>query len=366
MRPRRRADQVFLGIVILLVIFGFLIFVSAWMGLLAREETRYVSVLSTNIASKILGVIALIVASRIPYQFWKKNSFYIFFGSLFLTLLVFVPGIGVEHGGAQRWIYIGPLSIQPAEILKIGFILYFAAFLSSLKSNLHSFKNGILQISLILMIIAAVLLKQPDTGTFVVVMVTALAMFIYAGGKWKYVLGFCTAGGASLVALAMARPYVMERLLTFIDPARDALNSGWQIKQSLIAIGSGELTGRGFGQSIQKFGYLPEPIGDSIFPVAAEEFGFIGGFVIIALFVALAIRGLAIVKKAPNQFSGLLVLGIVIMITVQSFWNIGSMLGVFPLTGMPLLFISHGGTAFMFVMFSVGIILNVSKYTKKN
>ena len=366
MRPRRRADQVFLGIVIILVILGFFIFVSAWMGLLAREETKYVSVLSVNIISKVLGVVALIVASRIPYQFWKKNSFYIFFGSLFLTALVFVPGIGVEHGGAQRWIYIGPVSIQPAEILKIGFILYFAAFLSSLKGNLHSFKNGILQIFIILTMVGIVLLKQPDTGTFIVIMVTALAMFIAAGGKWRYVFGFCTAGVASLLIVTVMRPYIRERLLTFIDPARDALNSGWQIKQSLIAIGSGELTGRGFGQSIQKFGYLPEPIGDSIFPVAAEEFGFIGGVIIIALFVALAMRGLSIVKKAPNQFSGLLVLGIVIMITVQSFWNIGSMLSVFPLTGMPLLFISHGGTAFILVMFSVGIILNVSKYTKRN
>ena len=364
MRPRRRADQIFLRIVIALVVIGFFIFVSAWMGLLAREETKYTGVLLNHFVSMALGIIALIVASKIQYQFWKKYSFYIFVGSLILTALVFIPGIGVEHGGAQRWIYIGPVSIQPAEFLKIASIIYLAAFLSSLKNKLHSFKDGILQISMILGIVSVVLLKQPDTGTFFIIVVSALAMFVAAGGKWKYVFGFFIAGVAGLAALATAQPYIKERLLTFIDPARDALDAGWQIKQSLIAIGSGEFFGRGFGQSIQKFGYLPEPIGDSIFPVAAEEFGFLGGVVIIALFVALAIRGFTIVKKAPNQFSGLLVLGIVIMITVQSFWNIGSMLGVFPLTGMPLLFISHGGTAFILVMLAVGIVLNVSKHTK--
>ena len=364
MRPRRRADQTFLRIVIALVIIGFFIFISAWMGLLAREETKYTDVLLNHFVSMALGIIALIVASKTPYQLWKKYSFYIFIGSLILTALVFIPGIGVEHGGAHRWIYIGPVSIQPAEFLKIGSIIYLAAFLSSLKNKLHSFKNGVLQISIILAIISIILLKQPDTGTFFIIVVSVLAMFVAAGGKWKYVFGFFSLGVAGLLALATTRPYIKERLLTFIDPAQDTLNAGWQIKQSLIAIGSGEFFGRGFGQSIQKFGYLPEPIGDSIFPVAAEEFGFIGGVVIIALFVALAIRGLTIVKKAPNQFSGLLVLGIVIMITVQSFWNIGSMLGVFPLTGMPLLFISHGGTAFILVMLAVGIVLNVSKHTK--
>ncbi len=364
MRPRRRADQVFLGIVIILVVVGSFLFISASLGLLTGKETKYTGILFNHFISTAIGVVALIVASKIPYQFWKKYSFYFFVGSLILTALVFIPGIGVEHGGAQRWIYVGPISIQPAELLKIGFVIYFAAFLSSLKNKLHSFKDGILQISFILTIIGFLLLGQPDTGTLVVIMTTAIAMFMAAGGRWRYFLGFFVAGIAGLGTLAAVRPYIKERLLTFIDPAADVLGSGWQIKQSLIAIGSGGLSGRGFGQSVQKFNYLPEPIGDSIFPVAAEEFGFIGGIVIIALFVALAVRGLMIARKAPNQFSGLLVLGIVILITVQSFLNIGSMLGVFPLTGMPLLFISHGGTAFILVMLAVGIVLNVSKYTK--
>ena len=152
--------------------------------------------------------------------------------------------------------------------------------------------------------------------------------------------------------------------MTFINPLSDVLGSGWQIKQSLIAIGSGEWFGRGFGQSVQKFQYLPEPIGDSIFAVAAEEFGFIGSVLLITLFLFLAFRGFKIAAKAPDSFSGLLTVGIVILIVSQSFINIGSMLGVMPLTGLPLLFVSHGGSALLFVLAEIGIILNISKFRK--
>ena len=365
MRPRKRADQFFLWIIIGFVVIGSFIFVSAWLGLLAREETRYTSVLFTHAVSMVLGLVALVVASKIPYIFWKKYSFYIFLASILFTLLVFVPGIGEEVGGAKRWIYIGPFSVQPAEFLKLGFLVYFAALLSSLKNKINLFKDGILPISLIFAGVAFLLLKQPDTSTLVVIFISGVAMFIVAGGWWRYILGFVVAGFTSLAVLAFVKPYIMDRFLIFFDPSKDALNAGWQIKQSLIAIGSGGIAGRGFGQSIQKFNYLPEPIGDSIFAVAAEEFGFIGAVIIIVLFLLLAFRGFAIAKRAPNQFSGLLVVGIVILVIVQSFINIGAMLGVIPLTGMPLMFISHGGTAFIFLMLAMGIVLNISKYTKK-
>jgi len=157
----------------------------------------------------------------------------------------------------------------------------------------------------------------------------------------------------------------MERVLTFLDPGRDPLGSSYQLQQSLIAVGSGEVAGRGFGQSIQKFEYLPEPTGDSIFAVAAEEFGFIGSTILVGLFLAFAYRGLHIARTAPTQFGGLLVLGLVILIVVQSFINIASMLGLFPLTGMPLLFVSQGGTALFFTLLEAGVILNVSKYRRK-
>jgi len=214
-------------------------------------------------------------------------------------------------------------------------------------------------------IVGVVLYLQSDTGTFVVIAAAALAMFIASGGLWRHIVGFGALGVAALWILTLVRPYTQERLLTFLNPERDPLGAGYQIQQSLIAIGSGEVFGRGFGQSIQKFTYLPEPTGDSIFAVAAEEFGFVGGMIIISAFLVFAFRGLAIARKAPDYFGGLLVLGIVILIVSQSFTNIGSMLGVLPLTGLPLLFVSHGGSALFFALLSVGIILNISKYRKR-
>ncbi len=202
---------------------------------------------------------------------------------------------------------------------------------------------------------------QPDTGSVLVIAVAGLAMFVTAGGRWRDVFIAGLIGIIFLAGLAYSRPYIFDRIETFIKPGEDLQGSSYQLNQSLIAIGSGQIFGRGFGQSVQKFNYLPEPIGDSIFAVAAEEWGFVGSTVLIFLFLAFAIRGLKIATWSSDIFGGLLATGIVILITVQSLVNIASMLGVFPLTGMPLLFVSHGGTALFFAMAEVGIILNISK-----
>ncbi len=362
---KRKSDRFFLSIVVSLVFLGFLIFTSASMGLLARGDISFSSVAFKQLFFGIfLGSIALIVTSNIHYRFWKKYSFYIFSFSVVLSFLVFAPKIGLAHGGAHRWLNLGFISMQPAEFLKLGFVVYFAALLSSVKNKITSFKYGVVPGAIMISIVGLALLTQPDTGTFLVISITALLMFLAAGGKWKYVGGAFLASIVGVVGLAIARPYIRERIMTFLHPTRDALGAGYQIQQSLIAIGSGEFSGRGFGQSIQKFSFLPEPIGDSIFAVASEEFGFIGGVVIISTFLLLAFRGIYIAQKAPDKFSGLLVLGIVILIITQSFMNIASMLGVMPLTGLPLLFISKGGTALFMTLLSIGIILNVSKYKK--
>lgn len=362
---RRTSDRFFLVTVIFLVLLGLAIFTSASLGLLAKDGASFGSVaLKQLLLGVVGGGLALIFMSNVHYRNLKKYSFYIFFLGVVLSLLVFVPSLGMEHGGAKRWISLGFFSFQPAEFLKLGFVIYFAAILSSLRPKITSFKYGLLPAATLLALVGAVLLSQPDTGTFLVILITAFAMFLAVGGSWKHVFGAGAFTMAGLGVLVAIRPYVKERILTFLDPARDALGAGYQIQQSLITIGSGEITGRGFGQSIQKFSYLPEPIGDSIFAVAAEEFGFIGGLVIIVAFLTFAMRGIYIAQKAPDYFGGLLVLGIVILIVFQSFINIASMLGVFPLTGLPLLFISKGGTALFTALLGVGIILNVSKYKK--
>lgn len=358
-------DRRFLGIVIALVVVGFLTFTSASLGLLAREGARFSSVAFNQIFFGLgLGGIACFIASRIHYRFWRKHAFYIFGGALLLTILVFVPGIGVEHGGAHRWLNLGVTTFQPAEFLKIAFLIYFATWLSGVKDRVGTFTLGTLPLLSILGITGAILLAQPDTDTFAVIACGAFAMFMAAGGRWRDLLIFILIGITCLSGLALSRPYIKDRLLTFLNPAADPLGAGYQIQQSLIAIGSGQFTGRGFGQSIQKFDYLPEPIGDSIFAVAGEEFGFLGSSLLIILYLAFTFQGLRIAARAPDDFAGLLVVGIVTLIVTASFVNIASMLGVVPLSGLPLLFVSHGGTAMLFTLFSVGIILNISKYQK--
>jgi cell division protein FtsW len=362
---RKKSDRVFLVIIVFLVLIGLAIFTSASLGLLAKDGVSFSSVVLKQIFLGVFGGgIALVVMSNVYYRNLKKYSFYIFFVTLVLSILVFVPSIGLEHGGAKRWISLGFFSFQPAEFLKFGFVIYFAAFLSSVRNNIYSIKHGVLPSLVLIGGIGAILLNQPDTGTFAVMLITAFTMFIAARGSWKHIFFGGSITIAGLWVLAMTRPYVMERILTFFDPSRDALGAGYQLQQSLIAIGSGGMFGRGFGQSIQKFNYLPEAIGDSIFAVASEEFGFIGAVIIISVFVLFAVRGIYIAKKAPDYFGGLLVLGIVILIISQSFTNIASMLGILPLTGLPLLFISKGGTALFSALFGIGIILNVSKYRR--
>ena len=362
---RRKSDRFFLITTVILVFIGLAIFTSASLGLLAKNGASFGSVALKQILLGIFGGgMVLVVLSKIDYHNLKKYSFYIFFITLALSLLVFTP-IGIEHGGARRWVSLGFFSFQPAEFLKLGFVIYFAAILSSMRGRVATLKYGVLPALLLLGIVGAVLLSQPDTGTFIVIFITAFAMFISAGGKWTHVFGAGAIATAGVGILIAVRPYIKERVLTFLDPSRDALGAGYQIQQSLITIGSGGVTGNGFGQSIQKFSYLPEPIGDSIFAVASEEFGFIGALAIITIFIIFAIRGIYIAQKSPDRFSGLLVLGIVILIISQSFINIASMLGLFPLTGLPLLFISKGGTALFAALAGVGIILNISKYRKR-
>lgn len=208
------------------------------------------------------------------------------------------------------------------------------------------------------------MLLQPDTDTFMVMGAAAVAMFITAGGKLRDVGLMVLTGILLLAVLAFTRPYIMERFTSFLDPESDPLGSGYQIKQSLIAIGSGGAFGRGFGQSIQKFEYLPEPIGDSIFAVYSEEFGFFGSMILVLLFAFFTFRGYRIATHAPDLFGMLLVVGFVTLIVAQAYLNIAAMLALAPISGLPLPFISHGGTALLTMLAAIGIVLNVSKYQK--
>lgn len=357
-------DKILLGIVLILVVGGFFVFSSAGLGLLARNGASFSSVAFTQIVLGIGGgLLALFVMSRIHYRIWRKFSFYFFLFAIGLSLLVFT-GLGMEHGGARRWLDIAGFSFQPSEILKVAFVIYVATWFSAKHKIKDDFLYSLLPFLISVGVVGVVVLLQKDTDTFLIMVAAGITMFFVRSGRWKEILAILVAGVILLAILASVHDYLRLRLMSFVNPALDPHGVGWQVNQSLIAVGSGGLHGRGFGQSIQKFEYLPEPIGDSIFAVFAEEFGFIGTFILIMLFCALAFRGYRLAARAPDDFGMLLVIGITTMIILQAFLHIAAMVKFAPVLGLPLPFISHGGTAMLVTLASVGIILNVSKFQK--
>ena len=359
----KSVDTVLLALIGLMVAGGFLIFSSASLGLMARDGASFGAVAFSQFFFGIVGGgIALFLMSNVYYRNWRKYAFYLFLFALLATLAVFIPGLGMTHAGATRWIDLGFTTIQPSEFLKLGYVIYLATWLSGMHGKVDKWQFGLIPFGVISGLVGIVMLLQPDTDTFLIMAAAGMVMFVVSGARWRDIGLVVLAGIILLAVVAMARPYIMDRLTTFLDPDADPLGSGYQIQQSLIAVGSGGVTGRGFGQSIQKFEYLPEPIGDSIFAVYAEEFGFIGTFILILSFVTLTLRGYKTANQAKDIFGTLLVVGIMTMLIAQAFLNIAAMVAVAPLSGLPLPFISHGGTALMATLAGLGIVLNVSKY----
>ena len=362
----KKIDRLFLVVVFLLIAIGTAIFISASLGILVKNKDVFYSVLRSQIGLGLgFGLLGMYASLKIDYKFWRKYSLVIFIGSILLTCAVFIPSLGLRHGGVERWIQFGGFSFQPVEFLKFGFIIYFAAWLSWVKSRVSDFRFGILPLTVLLTIVASILYFQPDTKSFVLILVTGVVMLFVSGVPMKYLVGLSCIALVALSSLVYFKPYLQARVKTFIDPSSDPSGSSYQLQQSLIALGGGGIYGRGFGQSIQKFSYLPEPQGDSIFAVLGEETGFVGGVVVIVLYVLFALRGFKIANNSPDLFSRLLVSGIVIMITAQSFMHIASVIGVFPLTGVPLVFMSHGGTALMVYLMAVGVVFQISRLQQR-
>ncbi len=364
-KETKSVDYIFLTIASILILCGILAFFSASLGVLARNQSKFYStIISQSILGLVGGLCAMYFFSRIPIEFLRKYATIILASSICLTALVFAPHLGFSHGGARRWISVLGISFQPVEILKVAYVIYLSAWLSWAKKRVENPLFGILPMVVILGIIAGVLLLQPDTKSLILMAGTGISMLFLSGTPWKHllILGFATVG--IFIIFAIRTPYLAQRVSTFLNPAGDAEGSSYQLQQSLIAIGSGKISGRGFGQSIQKFSYLPEPQGDSIFAVVGEEVGFVGSVTIVFLYLLFAMRGLWIARRATNGFSGLLASGLVILITLQSFMNIASITGLFPLTGVPLVFMSQGGTSLLISLGVVGILLGISRDRK--
>lgn len=346
----------------ILVVGGAMIFASAAFGLLARGGAGMTSVFFSHLVLGLgLGLVGMLVFTFIDYKLWRRYALYIFAFAIVATALVFVPHIGAEHGGGKRWIIIANMSFQPSEALKIASIMIAAAYFAAIKTKVRTFQWGFGGLAAILAIPVALLVLQPDIGTLGVIVFSVGAIFFAAGAPWKQLAAVMCIGIVALALLATFKPYIRDRVMTFIDPSVGQQAQSYQIKQSLIAVGSGGIFGRGFGQGIQKFTYLPEPMGDSIFAVAAEELGFVGALAIIGLFLLFALRGFSVAASAPDLFGSLLAVGISTYLASEAFINIAAMLGVAPLTGIPLTFISQGGSALLVSLSSAGILLSVSR-----
>ena len=366
MRVRARPlDTPFLLVVCALVVFGLLIFTSAALGLLARSGATFTSVaVNQLLLGLVLGGAGLYLFVRVDYTFWRPYTAYFFGLAMLLTILTFVPHIGVELKGASRWLALGPLSFQPVEFLKFAVVAFLAAVYANRFRSVGTLRGGIVPLVGIAGSATLLVLAQPDTASAMMMAAAGVAMLFAAGGRLAH-LGLLLLMGVVVVAsAALVYPHVKERLITFFDQSADPQGSGYQVGQSLIAVGSGGLTGRGFGQSIEKFSFLPEPIGDSIFAVAGEEFGFAGSVVLVGLYAAFALLGLRIAARAPDPFGGVAAVGLVVLIAGQSFFNIASAVALVPLVGVPLIFVSHGGTALAISLCEVGVLLSISRRMK--
>lgn len=311
-----------------------------------------------------VGLLFLFIFQKIHYKVWQNFVVPIFIVALVLLVLVFIPGFGTTVYGAARWVALGPLSFQPSEVMKLSIILYLSAWLSSKgRAKTADFFEGFVPFLALMSVVGFLIIKQPDTGTLGLIFFIALSIFFASGANLLHITSLFLAGLFFLAILIKIAPYRLQRFLVFMNPEHDPMGFGYQMTQALIALGSGGFLGVGLGQSRQKFNYLPEPVTDSIFAVLGEEFGLIGTGVVVALFVFIGWRGLRIAAGVPDTFGRLVAVGIVSWIVFQAFINICAISGLIPLTGIPLPFISYGGTSLAVLMAAVGILLNISKYS---
>lgn len=311
-----------------------------------------------------IGLMAFWFFAKIDYHVWQKYAFWFLVFSIVLLLLVFVPGLSAHYGKARSWINVFGYSVQPSEFVKLSFLLYLAAWLEARKEDLGDVAQGTGPFIAILGVIAVLMLKQPDIGTLSIIAAVSLLVYFVGGGKLKHIFTIVLFGALSLAILVQFNTYQLNRFKCLFDPGFGKEDVCYQINQSLIAVGSGGLAGRGLGGSRQKFMYLPEVSGDSIFAIVAEETGFIFSSALVLMFMFMFYRGYLIAKHAPDDFGRILALGIVSWIVLQAIINIGGIINLLPMTGVPLPLVSYGGSAILAALSACGILVNISKFTK--
>lgn len=312
----------------------------------------------------VLGLAAMFFMMNIDYRHLRKYAKIGLLVCFALLVIVLIPGIGVVRGGARSWLGISSFGIQPSEFMKLGMILFLSYWLSKEDYKITMFTRGLLPPLGMMSLAFGLIMLQPDLGTGTVMMGASLLIVFTAGARVKHLAGLASVGVLGFVGLVLAAPYRLQRITAFLDPWSDPLGAGYQIIQSLYAIGPGGLAGLGLGMSRQKYSYVPEPQTDFIFSILAEELGFIGGLLVLLLFLILVWRGMRVAMTVEDSFGSLLAVGIVGMVAVQVVINIGVVIGLMPVTGITLPLISYGGSSLTLMLTALGILLNLSRYAR--
>ena len=368
-----RMDYILFITVLILLSLGVIMVLSASAPSALSETGKSYTYFVRQFIFAIIGIGIMLFISKIDYRFYKKYYWLVYAVSVLVLLLVLIPGLGREVNGATRWIGIPGLGqFQPSEITKIGLIIFYAGYLSDHKSELKDFWRGFVKpLAFLLPPIAILYLVQNHLSVCLVIAAITSVMMLMAGCRLLHFIAAGLVGVAGIVIMLIkgqtseSSSFRWDRIVTFFDPWSDATGTGYQMVQSLYAIGSGGLFGVGLGNSTQKYLYIPEPQNDFIFAIVAEELGFVGCVAIIALFGIFVWRGIVIAMKAPDMFGSLLAVGVTTLVAVQTIINIAVVTASIPTTGMALPFFSYGGTALVILLASVGILLNVSRAGSK-
>ena len=359
----KKIDKHLLIAVIILSLFGLLMIYSSsniWAEYKFNDPYKY---LKSQAIFLILGYIIIYIVSKINYQIYYKYSNIILFICIILLILVLIPGIGSVRNGSRSWFGIGSFGIQPSEFAKLGIIIFTSKYLNN--NKIKSIKSSVLPILLIVILLFGLIMLQPDFGTGVILVMTIITMLFISGVNMSFFIKLGILGLLGIVVLVIIAPYRLERITSFLNPWADPLGSGFQIIQSLYAIGPGGLLGMGLGNSIQKHFYLPEPQTDFIFSIISEELGFAGVLIVATLFVTIIKRGLNISLNQENNFAKYLAFGISFSLAFQTILNLMVVVGLIPVTGVTLTFLSYGGSSLLVSMIGIGILLNISKYNSK-
>lgn len=354
----KKIDFVLLSVILIILAIGILTLASISAAFSQKNFGNPYYFLKRQIIVGLLpGTILGFFVFKIELNFFKKWALALFLINLILTAMVFIPGLGTERLGAIRWLKLGPISFQPSEFLKITSILYFSALFCKKRKE----RENLLAFLATILIISIFLIAQPDISTLGMIVLVSIFIYFAAGNPFWHILLMGIGGILILTMLIKFEPYRLNRILAFLNPEKDPMGIGYHSKQALIAVGSGGIGGLGIGMSRQKFGFLPQSISDSIFAAFAEETGFLGSATLIFLFLIFLWRGFEISKRTKDQFSKLLAFGITSLFSLQAFLNIASMVRILPLMGMPLPFISYGGSAMISGLIGIGFLLKISK-----